>query len=130
MMWRVSRESSIMLLGGRAASLLQIAHPLVAAGVADHSDYRTDAYGRLRRTLDAMYTIVFESEDEARETVAHIEHIPSFVKGTSPDGVEYSALDPKLKMWVQATLVSTSVKVYRHFVGSLSEDDIEQYYRD
>ncbi len=129
-MWKVSRESSITLLGGRAASLLQIAHPLVAAGVADHSDYRTDPYGRLRRTLDAMFTIVFEPEDEARETVARIEHIHSFVKGVSPDGVPYSALDPHLKMWVHATLIYTSVKVYRRFVAPLSDDEIESYYSE
>src|SRR5688572_11234811 len=111
MMWRISRES-VMLLGGRATVLLQLAHPLVAAGVADHSDYRSDPYSRLRRTLDTMWTIVFESADDAREAAARVGRIHSQVQGTAKDGRSYSALDPHLQLWVHSTLVYSSIKVY------------------
>ncbi|MGH7855885.1 MAG: oxygenase MpaB family protein, partial [Candidatus Binatia bacterium] len=62
----MNREA-VLLLGGGRALLMQIAHPLVAAGVADHSDFRTDSLGRLRRTLDAMLTITFGTLREAEE---------------------------------------------------------------
>ena len=129
MMWRISRES-VMLFGGRAAVLMQLAHPLVAAGVGAHSDYRTDPYKRLRRTLDAMYTIVFESADDARDTVAHVNHVHTFVKGTAEDGRHYSALDPHLQLWVHTTLVYSSIKVYERFIEPLTDDEVERYYQE
>ena len=64
MMWTVNRES-VLLLGGRAALLMQLAHPLVAAGVADHSDFRSDSLRRLRRTLDSMLSIIFGDVETA-----------------------------------------------------------------
>ena len=127
MMWRISRES-VTLVGGRAALLMQIAHPLVAAGVAAHSDYRADPYARLRRTLDTMYTIVYESADDAREAAARVARVHSFVKGAAPDGAPYSAEDPHLKLWVHATLVYTSLKVYERFVTPLTEEERARYY--
>lgn len=129
MMWKVSRES-VMLLGGRAAVLMQIAHPLVAAGVAQHSNYRADPYGRLRRTLDVMYTIVFESADDAREAARHVAHVHSFVKGTAADGRVYSAENDHLKLWVHSTLVWSSIKVYERFVAPLNSDELERYYEE
>lgn len=129
MMWRISRES-VMLLGGRATVLMQLAHPLVAAGVAQHSDFRADPYGRLRRTMDTMYTIVFESADDARETAAKVGFIHSHVQGTSDDGRSYSALDPHLQLWVHATLVDGSVKVYQRFIARLHQDELDRYYEE
>ncbi len=127
MMWRISRES-VTLLGGRAAVLMQIAHPLVAAGVAAHSDFRSDPYLRLTRTLETMYTIVFESADDAREAAARVNTIHEHVKGTAPDGRDYSALDPHLQLWVHSTLVYTSIEVYERFVAPLTKDELASYY--
>ena len=64
--WRVNREG-VLLLGGGAALVLQVAHPLVAAGVEEHSNYREDPWGRLYRTLDLTTKIVFGSTTEAEE---------------------------------------------------------------
>src|SRR5262245_34745579 len=61
---RVSREPAV-LFGGGCALLLEVAHPLVAAGVADHSDFRRDPFGRLQRTLAAMSAMALESRDKA-----------------------------------------------------------------
>jgi uncharacterized protein (DUF2236 family) len=129
MMWRISRES-VMLIGGRATVLLQLAHPLIAAGVAHHSDYRSDPYSRLRRTLDTMYTIVFESEDDAREAAAKVTFIHSHVQGVADDGRSYSALDPHLQLWVHATLIEGSLKVYERFVAPLSPAELARYYEE
>ena len=129
MMWRISRES-VMLLGGRATVLLQLAHPLVAAGVAKHSDYRSDPYGRLRRTLDTMWTIVFESADDAHEAAEKVGRMHSQVRGTARDGRSYSALDPHLQLWVHSTLVYASIKVYERFIATLTEDELDRYYEE
>lgn len=129
MMWRISRES-VMLLGGRATVLMQLAHPLIAAGVAHHSDYRTDPYSRLRRTLDTMYTIVFESADDAREAADRVSFIHSHVQGVAEDGRSYSATDPHLQLWVHATLVDGSIKVFERFVAPLEQDELDRYYEE
>ena len=102
MMWRINRER-ITLLAGPAAAVLQAAHPQVAMGVAAHSRFQTDSMGRLRRTLDAVYTIAFGSEDDVahiRKAMARV-HAP--VKGTSPE--TYSAFDSGAQLWVLATLI-------------------------
>ena len=64
--WRINREN-VLVLGGGCALMLQVAHPLVAAGVAQHSNYRKDPWGRLFRTLDRTTAIVFGDEDDAEQ---------------------------------------------------------------
>src|SRR5436309_8596940 len=78
--WRVNREGALLLGGGRAL-LLQVAHPLVAAGVAAHSRFRSEPLTRLRRTLDRMLTIVFGDAVEALAAVRDIERVHSRVRG-------------------------------------------------
>src|SRR3954469_22876183 len=121
---RVSSEA-ILLLGGGRALLMQLAHPQVAAGVADHSGFDQDPFGRLRRTLEATYTIVFGTRDEAdlvaRQLWAVHEHV------TGPD---YRANDPELLMWVHATLVDTALRVHARFLRPLRPKDAERYYQD
>ena len=117
-----------MLLGGRAALLMQIAHPLVAAGVAAHSEFRKDPFGRLKRTLEAMLTIVFGTEEEARRTAAGVRRIHEGVRGIAPDGTPYDARDPRLLLWVHATLVDSSVRTYEDYVRELAPDELARYY--
>jgi len=121
---RVSSEP-ILLLGGGRALLMQLAHPQVAAGVADHSGFEADPFGRLRRTLDATYTIVFGTTEEAdlvaRQLWAMHEHVT---------GPGYHANDPDLLMWVQATLVDTALRVHARFIRPLSGKDAARYYQD
>lgn len=134
--WRVNREG-VLLLGGGAALILQVAHPLVGAGVAEHSNYREDPWGRLYRTLDLTTAIVFGSTAEAAEASERIQNVHKRVHGVMkedggryPAGTEYSANDPKLGMWVHATLVDTSMRVYSAYVGSLSHTDRVRYYEE
>src|SRR5881397_2144053 len=109
--WRVNREGAL-LLGGGAALVLQVAHPLVAAGVAEHSNYREDPWGRLYRTLDVTTKIVFGSSEVAEEASQRLWNVHGRVQGTSPDGASYQARDPDLLMWVHATLIDTTLLVY------------------
>ena len=134
--WRVNREG-VLLLGGGAALIMQVAHPLVGAGVAEHSNYREDPWGRLYRTLDLTTAIVFGSTDQAHEASERIRNVHTRVKGVTkegggkyPAGTPYSANDPKLGMWVHATLVDTSMRVYSAYVGTLSHAEELRYYEE
>ena len=78
--WRVSREPALLLAGMRAL-LLQIAHPKIAQGVADHSRYREDPLGRGIRTFTAVYSIVFGRRDEAIEAAMRVRFVHDSVHG-------------------------------------------------
>ncbi len=129
MMWRINRES-VLLLGGRAALLMQLAHPLVAAGVAEHSNFRNEPIRRLRRTLEVMLTIIFGTEEDARRVAASVNKVHDHVVGSAPDGRAYRARDPRLLMWVYATLVDSSVKVFEACVEPLTPDELATYYEE
>jgi uncharacterized protein (DUF2236 family) len=126
---RTNREA-FLLLGGTAALLLQIAHPLVAAGVAEHSDFRRDRFGRLLRTLNTTLGIVFGTTPQAQAGLRRIvrRHVP--VRGTASGGRTYDAGDPALVVWVQVTLVLTSLRLYELVRGPLSDDEREAYWAE
>ncbi|MEA3018801.1 MAG: hypothetical protein QOI47_325 [Actinomycetota bacterium] len=121
---RVDREN-VLLLGGGRAILMQLAHPLVAQGVAEHSDFSTDPFGRLRRTLDVTHRVVFGTDAEADRALAALRTVHEGVRGPG-----YAASDPALLLWVHATLVDTALRVYGRFVAPLSVDECERYYAD
>ncbi|MDP9258270.1 MAG: DUF2236 domain-containing protein [Actinomycetota bacterium] len=124
-------------LGGGAAVLLQVAHPLVAAGVAAHSDYRRDLWSRLMRTLRALYLITYGSKAEADAIGAAVRAAHMRVHGRTatplgsfPAGVPYSAADPELMLWVHATLVDVSLSAYQRYERALSLAEQESYYQE
>lgn len=136
MVWRVHREAAV-LAGGQSALLMQIAHPLVAAGVAEHSDFPAGAWKRLRRTLDSTLAVVFGTTEEAERAAARVNALHASVHGTlrAPSagmaaGTPYSALDPALLLWVHATLVRTSIRTYATLVGPLGAGERERYYEE
>jgi uncharacterized protein (DUF2236 family) len=129
MTWKINRES-VLLLGGRAALLMQLAHPLVAAGVADHSDFQSDPVKRFRSTLDATYRVVFGDVETAHRAAAAIRKGHARVKGVTPDGRPYSADDPHLLLWVHSTLIDAAVRVYEAAVTRLSPEDSTAYYEE
>jgi uncharacterized protein (DUF2236 family) len=116
---------------------MQLAHPLVAAGVADHSGFASDPLARLRRTLDSTLAIVFGTRAEADAAVGRIGRVHGAVHGTLPEpagrfaaGTSYDANDPDLAMWVQATLVDTTFTVYPLIVGALTRDEMDRAYAE
>jgi uncharacterized protein (DUF2236 family) len=129
MTWRINRES-VLLLGGRATLLMQLAHPLVAAGVADHSNFRTDPIDRLKRTMDTMLSIVFGDRASAERIVTGVNAVHDHVTGRGADGRPYSARDPHLMLWVHATLVDSSVTMYEACVKTLTEAERARYYEE
>jgi uncharacterized protein (DUF2236 family) len=121
---RVDKEAVLVLGGGRAL-LMQLAHPLVARGVAEHSGFEADPWARLVRTLQAGYTIVFGTRAEAERTAAVVHTVHERVTG---DG--YRANDPELLLWVHATLVDTALRVHTRFLGPLTRRDASRYYEE
>lgn len=131
--WRVNREQAL-LVGGGCALLLQLAHPLVAAGVADHSDFKADPLKRLRRTLDATLGIVFGTTKEAEGCAATIRSVHARVHGSLgadtgrfPAGTPYRAEDPPLLEWVQATLIDTAIRTYELLFRPLTRAERDRY---
>jgi uncharacterized protein (DUF2236 family) len=133
---RVNAER-VVLLGWSRAILLQLAHPLVAAGVADHSAFRGGALAaalRLRHTVRAMLNLAFGDPATAEATLTGIRAIHRRVHGKlgTPVGPfaaghRYSAEDPALLVWVHATLVESVVLVYERLVAPLSDAERDQY---
>lgn len=126
---RVDREF-FLLLGGTAALLMQVAHPKVASGVEQHSDFRRDPLGRLRRTLDTTLAVVFAEPGAARAALRRIDRRHGPVRGTAADGATYDARDPALLLWVQATLVLTSLRLYEAVLGTLTPAAREAYWQE
>jgi len=133
--WQVNREMVLLLAGGRAL-LMQIAHPKVAAGVAEHSRFQENPLGRLYRTMSAMWSIVFDERSEAGGALERVESIHKGVHGTVSDGeslhagTSYDALDQELLLWVHATLIDSALIAYDCFVAPLSKREREAYYDD
>ena len=105
-MWAVHGDAAT-IVGGLRALLVQTLHPLVMAGVADHSDYRSDPLGRLHRTVSFLGDVVFGSTAEADAAVEAVKKMHRRVTGVAPDGRPYSADDPHLLSWVHCTLVES-----------------------
>lgn len=127
-MAEVNRER-VLLLGGQRALLMQIAHPQVAAGVAEHSDFPARALQRLRRTLDLSLSLIYGTPAEADRAAGAIRAVHDRVSGEA-GGAPYSANDPHLLLWVNATLVDTTLLVYERFVRPLDPDDRRRYYAE
>jgi uncharacterized protein (DUF2236 family) len=134
--WKLQREI-VLLLAWAPAILLQLAHPLVARAIADHSTFRSGRWSRVRRfqqTLDAMLRIAFGDEREAGAAIARINAIHDRVHGRLPEpagafaaGTPYSAHDPRLLAWVHATLVAMNLAVYERYVGPLTAAERDRY---
>lgn len=121
---RVNAEPALFLGAGRAL-LLQLAHPAVAQGVQDHSEFKNNPFKRLQGTLEATYAAVFGPADLAHAVGRRIQWIHDFVTGPA-----YRANDPDNLMWVHATLVETALGCYEDFAGRLSPSAAETYYRE
>jgi uncharacterized protein (DUF2236 family) len=128
--WQVCRERCSLLDGG-AAAVLQVAHPKIAAGVRDHSDFREGPVGRLKRTLDGVNTIAFGTRREANAMARRIGRRHAVVRGeVAEDGVvePYDASEPELLLWVIATLVMAAVNGFERGVRRLGPEELQAFY--
>lgn len=113
--WRVHGDFTSMMIGGVAALLLQMLHPRALAGVWDHSNFREDMTGRLRRTARFIAGTTYGSTSEALALIAHVQVIHDRVHGTLPDGTPYSANDPDLLTWIHVAEVSAFLAAYLRY---------------
>ena len=104
---------------------MQLAHPKVAAGVDDHSDFRTHPIRRLRRTVLVTMAIVFGERETALAAARTVNQAHSRVRGH-----DYHALDPELLLWVHATLVDSALVTYRTFVQPLTASERDDFYQE
>lgn len=126
--WQVHSDLPAMLVGGVAALLLQALHPLAMAGVAEHSAYRTDPLGRLRRTATFVGTTTFGNTAAAERAIDSVRRVHSRVHGVAPDGRPYDANDPELLTWVQTAEAWCFVRAYRRFgPRPLAGADVDRY---
>lgn len=135
--WHLNREAMLLLGAGPRALLLQLAHPLVAAGVAEHSDFRSDPWARLAATLRSYLRIIYGTAPEARAEIRRLNGLHRGVHGLIREssarerhGDRYHARDPELSLWVHATLVDSTIAAYDAWIEPLPRARRARYYEE
>ena len=123
--WRLNREAMLLLGAGPRALLLQLAHPAVAAGVADHSDFRSDPWRRLAGTLRSYLTIVYGTSAAARREIRRLNTLHRGITGPG-----YAARDPDLALWVHATLIDSTIAVADAWLEPIGNDRRAAFYAE
>lgn len=128
---RIVHSDVAMFVGGLRALLLQSLHPLAMAGVAEHSDYRADPWGRLQRTADFLAATTFGPSDQAQAAIDRVIAVHERVNGVAPDGREYRATDPHLLRWVHVAEVDSFLAAHdRYGTVALDAADRDRYVAD
>ena len=125
--WRVHADAA-MFPGGVAALLLQSLHPMAMAGVAGHSGYRGDPWGRLQRTSHFLATTTFGTIGDAEATIAHVRATHERVRGKDPRGRSYRASDPHLLGWVHVAEAHSFLTAYQRYAATpLTSQESDTY---
>jgi len=128
--WTIVREPAI-LLGLAPAVVLQMAHPAIAAGVAQHSDYKSDALGRTRRTLASLYHLTFGTLTEVLAITRRLYRIHRLIRGTIEDNrTAYRANEQPLLRWVGATTSASVHAAFTRFVRPFGADEAQRAYAE
>ncbi|MDG5748791.1 oxygenase MpaB family protein [Qipengyuania sp. XHP0207] len=119
-----------MMVGGIRGLLLQMLHPHALQGVLDHSNFRSDMHGRLRRTARFIAVTTFGHRDDAQAAIERVNRIHSAVGGTLPDGTRYEATNPRTLAWVHVAEATSFLAAYlRHVRPDLPGHEQDEYYR-
>lgn len=126
----VHADAVSMMIGGIRGLLLQMLHPAALQGVLDHSNFREDMHGRLRRTARFIAVTTFGHRDDVDAAIARVNAIHNQVTGTLPDGALYSARDPEVLAWVHLAEAVSFLEAYIRYVRpSMSFADQDEYFR-
>ncbi|HQT77545.1 MAG TPA: oxygenase MpaB family protein [Rhodopila sp.] len=129
--WRVHGDVTSMMVGGIAALLLQMLHPAVLAGVWDHSSFRSDMQGRLRRTARFIAMTTYGGEADARAAIDRVRRIHDHVHGILPNGTPYTANDPASLAWVHVTGATSFLGAWiRYAEPAMSTADQDRYFNE
>jgi uncharacterized protein (DUF2236 family) len=123
--WALNREAMLLLGAGPRALLLQLAHPQVATGVADHSDFRADPWARLDGTLRSYLRIVYGTRTAALAEIGRLNALHHTITGPT-----YRARDPELSLWVHATLVDSTIVAADRWLEPLTRERRARYYAE
>ena len=127
MVWRVNRDRSFALAGMRSL-MVQALHPLAMAGVAQHSTWRQDPFGRLAATNSYVLTTAYGDRASALAAAAWVRKVHVHVRGVDPEtGLPYAAEDPALLLWVHAGMVESIVTVAQRYGRTLDDGDADAY---
>lgn len=119
-----------MMVGGIRSLLLQMLHPHALQGVLDHSNFRADMHGRLRRTARFIAVTTYGHRDEAMTAIERVNRIHARIGGTLPDGTPYSATDPRVLAWVHVAEATSFLAAYlRHVRPDMPGHEQDEYYR-
>jgi uncharacterized protein (DUF2236 family) len=129
MSWKVNRESAVFLGAGRAA-LLQLAHPWVAAALAQHSTLLHQPVGRFHSTFRVIYTMLFGTRAQALEAARQLYRRHTSIRGQLSTGEHYEANQVQALVWVYATLVDSALLAYEFALPGLLPAEREQYYAE
>jgi len=136
--WEVMREP-LLILGAARALLMQAAHPLVAQGALDHSDFAADPIGRFQRTAGWVTSVVFGTTEEAQAATRQVNQLHRAVTGELPQehatgawvpGSDYRAQDRNLLLWVHASLIDAMLTTHRTVIGSLRPGEGDRFVRE
>lgn len=125
--WRIFKNPVALFIGGVTAVLLELAEPRIRTGVWEHTTFRTDPVGRLRRTGLAAMVTVYGARSMSEKLIAGVTHMHRRVEGVTPGGAPYHATDPELMNWVQATAAFGFVQAYGAYVAPLTDADRDRY---
>ncbi|MBW4036889.1 MAG: DUF2236 domain-containing protein [Proteobacteria bacterium] len=129
--WRVNGDVTSMMVGGVAGLMMQMLHPAVLGGVWDHSKFRTDMAGRLRRTARFIALTTYGDRGEAEAVIARVRRIHGHVRGVLPDGTAYAADDPALLAWVHVTETMCFLDAWvRYAEPGMSGADQDRYFAE
>ncbi|WP_088182982.1 oxygenase MpaB family protein [Sphingobium sp. Z007] len=129
--WRVHGDVGSMMVGGISSLLMQMLHPSVLAGVWDHSNFRADMHGRLRRTARFIAVTTYADRALAEATIARVRSIHDHVRGTLPNGAAYHANDPALLAWVHVTETTSFLNAWiRYGEPAMSAADQDRYFAE
>ncbi len=128
--WKIHADFPGMMAGGIAALMLQTLHPRALAGVWDHSSFREDALGRLRRTTMFVSATTYAPTRDAERIIARVDKIHDRIHGTTPDGQAYSAHDPDLLTWVHCTEMASFLAGYKRYRRADLPRAVEDRYFD
>ncbi len=129
--WRVHGDVTTMMVGGVSGLLLEMLHPTALAGVWDHSNFRSDMLGRLRRTARFLAQTTYAERSEAEAAIDRVRRIHAKVTGTLPDGTAYRADDPHLLAWIHVAGARSFLDAWRRFgEPGMSRKDQDRYFAE
>ena len=128
--WKVHGHPSA-IIGGFSSLMLQSLHPLAMAGVAEHSDYKSDPLGRLSRTASFVGGTTYASTEVAEAMIATVNKVHTYVKGIAPDGRPYSATQPDLVTWVHVAEMTSILNSHRRYhPRPVRGADLDRYFAE